>query len=66
MRDKQNPAAANGGTSPAEDGQSPREQSGEMPRSYYYDDATGYEIYKDEDDAVTDEQIDSGEDESQT
>ena len=61
MRDKQNPAVVNDGTSPVEDGP---EKSRETPRSYYYDDATGYEIYEDEDDAVTDEQIDVAEDES--
>jgi hypothetical protein len=63
MRDKQNPAVGNDGTSPEEDGQSRREKSGEAPRSYYYDDATGYEIYKDEEAVEPDEQVDS-EDES--
>ena len=67
MRDKQNPAVDNDGTSPLEDGQSRREESGETPRSYYYDDATGYEIYEDEeDDADLDEQVDSSECESST
>jgi hypothetical protein len=64
MHDKQNPAVVNDGTSPAEGGESRCEQSGETPRSYYYDDATGYEIYEDEDDAEPDEQVDSAEDES--
>lgn len=65
MRDKQNPAVVNGGTSPAEDGHSGREKGEETPRSYYYDDATGYEIYEDdEDDAEPDDQADSAEDES--
>jgi hypothetical protein len=64
MPDKQNPAVVNDGTPPAEDGQSRREKSGETPKSYYYDDATGYEIYEDEDDAEPDEQVDSAEDES--
>jgi hypothetical protein len=63
MRDKQNPAVVNDGASPVEDGHSQREKSEETPRSYYYDDATGYEIYQDEDDAEPDEH-DSGEDES--
>ena len=56
MRDKQNPAVVNDGTSPVEDGQSRHEKSGETPRSYYYDDATGYEVYKEEDE--TDEEVD--------
>ena len=47
-----------------EDEPSPSEKSGETPRSYYYDDATGYEIYEDEDDAEPNEQVDSAEDES--
>ena len=58
MGDKQNPVAVNDGT-PAEDR---HEKSREAPRSYYYDDATGYEIYEDEDDAEPDEQVDSAED----
>jgi hypothetical protein len=66
MHDKQNPAVAKNGTSPADNGQFRREKSGETPRSYYYDDATGYEIYEEEDDAEPDEQIDSTEDESLT
>jgi hypothetical protein len=64
MRDKQNPTVVNDGTSPAGDGHSRREKSEETPRSYYYDDATGYEIYEDEDDGEPDEQADSAEDES--
>jgi hypothetical protein len=64
MRDNQNPAVVNDGTSPAEDEHSRREKSEETSRSYYYDDATGYEIYEDEDDATSDEQADSAEDES--
>ena len=64
MRDKQNPAVVNGGTSLAGDEHSPREESGETPSSYYYDDATGYEIYEDEDEAEPDDQADSAEDES--
>ena len=58
MRDKQNPAVVNGGT-PAEDEHSRRERGEETPRSYYYDDATGYEIYEDEDDSEPDDQADS-------
>ena len=64
MRDKQNPAVVNGGTSPAGDEHSRREKSEGTPKSYYYDDATGYEIYEDEDDAEPDDQADSAEDES--
>jgi hypothetical protein len=33
---------------PAEDDQERREQNGPGSKSYYYDDSTGYEIYKDE------------------
>ena len=64
MRDKQNAALVDGGTSPVEDGYSRREESGETPSSYYYDDSTGYEIYEDEDNAEPDDQADSAEDES--
>lgn len=63
MRDKQNDRSETDESSPARDDESAREKS-ETPKSYYYDDATGYEIYKDEDDAVTEEQVDSAEDES--
>lgn len=64
MRDKQNPVVVNDGTSPAEDAGSRREKVDETSRSYYYDDATGYEIYQDEDDAELNEPTDSAEDES--
>ena len=64
MRDKQNPAVVDDGTSPVEEEHSRREKGAEAPRSYYYDDATGYEIYEDEDDAETDEQADSAEEKS--
>jgi hypothetical protein len=55
MRDKQNPQ-------PGEDEPSTRPedsmpQQSETPRSYYYDDATGYEIYEEESD---DEEEESG------
>jgi hypothetical protein len=66
MRDKQNPAVMNDEALPGEDGQSRRVKNGEAPRSYYYDDATGYELYEDADDDEPDEQADSVEDESQT
>jgi hypothetical protein len=64
MSDKQNSTVINDGATPVENEQSPSEKSGETPRSYYYDDATGYEIYEDEDDAEPDDQVDSAEDES--
>jgi hypothetical protein len=57
MSDKQNGRSETGELSPASDEESAREKSG-TPRSYYYDDATGYEIYEDEDDTETDEPID--------
>jgi hypothetical protein len=64
MRDKQNPRLDKDESSPASTDGSAREKSRETPRSYYYDDATGYEIYQDESEAETDEQGDSAEDES--
>jgi hypothetical protein len=56
MRDKQNPSPVEDESSPARDEES-RDQSGWSPKSYYYDDATGYEIYKEETD--NDEQSES-------
>jgi hypothetical protein len=64
MRDKQNPTVVDDSTSPADDGHSRHEKGEETSGSYYYDDATGYEIYEDEDDAEPDEQADSAENES--
>lgn len=66
MRDKQNPAAVNDETLPVEDEQSRLGKNEEAPRSYYYDDATGYEIYEDADDDELDEQAGSVAEESQT
>lgn len=63
MSDKQNPGLNQGNSLPAEDEQ-PLDQNESSPKSYYYDDATGYEIYEDEDDAEPDEQVDIAEDES--
>jgi hypothetical protein len=63
MSDKQNGRSEPDELLPARDEESTREQS-ETPRSYYYDDATGYEIYEDEDETETDEPIDSTADES--
>lgn len=57
MSDKQNGESEAGELSPARDAEPGREKNG-TPRSYYYDDATGYEIYEDEDDTETDEPID--------
>ena len=51
MRDKQNPSLDED-ESPARDEESTPETS-QPPRSYYYDDSTGYEIYEAE--ADTDE-----------
>lgn len=56
MGDKQNPRLDKDETSPASADGAAREKSGEARRSYYYDDATGYEIYKEEDE--TDEDVD--------
>ena len=63
MSDKQNGKSEPGELSPARDAESAREKNGTL-RSYYYDDATGYEIYKDEDDTETDPPIDRPDDES--
>jgi hypothetical protein len=56
MSDKQTPSLDEDEPSPARDEES-RDQSGLSPKSYYYDDATGYEIYKEETD--NDEQSES-------
>lgn len=53
MGDKQNSRLDEDESSPAPADGSEREKSGE-PRSYYYDDATGYEIYKEEDETGAD------------
>lgn len=58
MTDKQNAKSKTGELSPASDEESAREKNG-TSRSYYYDDATGYEIYEDEDETETDPPIDS-------
>jgi hypothetical protein len=50
MRDKQNSSLDEDESSSSRDEESTREKR-ETPGSYYYDDATGYEIYKDEKDA---------------
>jgi len=58
MSDKQNHGPDKDNSSPASDEQS-REQNGhdESPaKSYYYDDATGYEIYKEESDDADEEE----------
>jgi hypothetical protein len=47
MSDKQNLGSKKDDSSPAEDDQ-PGDQNGSSPRSYYYDDATGYEIYNEQ------------------
>ena len=62
MRDKQNSRSETDEISPEREQESTREK--ETPRSYYYDDATGYEIYEDDDETETDEPIDSADDES--
>jgi hypothetical protein len=47
MSDKQNPGLEKDDSAPADDEQS-RDQNGSSPGSYYYDDATGYEIYEEQ------------------
>jgi hypothetical protein len=50
MRDKQNAGLDNDESSPTRDEETTPQESGRTPRSYYYDDATGYEIYEEETD----------------
>ena len=54
MSDKQNGTSETDESLPKRDEESSREK--ETHRSYYYDDATGYEIYEDEDES--DENVD--------
>jgi len=54
MSDKQNPSLDGDEPLPAH-GEDSRSEKGETPRSYYYDDATGYEIYEGESDDDEDE-----------
>lgn len=58
MSDKQNGGSKSNELPPRCDEESEPEKS-EMSGSYYYDDATGYEIYEDEDETETDEPIDA-------
>lgn len=60
MRDKQTPSLDEDESLPARDEES-RDQSGSSPKSYYYDDSTGYEIYKEETD--TDEEAEASDEE---
>lgn len=53
MSDKQNLDCREDRSSPADDEESARRQV-ETPRSYYYDDATGYEIYEKDTDTDAD------------
>ena len=49
MDDKRNPRLDDEDSARAPADESVRKKDGEeVPRSYYYDDATGYEIYKEE------------------
>ncbi len=61
MRDKQNSSLDEDESLPARDEERPPEPS-EMPRSYYYDDATGYEIYHEQENGEMGEE-DNSEDE---
>jgi hypothetical protein len=47
MSDKQNPGSKENDSLPESDEQS-REPNESVPKSYYYDDATGYEVYNEE------------------
>jgi hypothetical protein len=54
MNDKQNAPADP--ESPGTDDEQSQKPNGSEPKSYYYDDSTGYEIYEDDgDDAVESE-----------
>jgi hypothetical protein len=53
MSDKQNLDCREDRSSPADDEESARQRV-ETPRSYYYDDATGYEIYEEATDTDAD------------
>ena len=55
MSDKQNHGPDKDNSSPASDEQS-RDQTEAPAKSYYYDDATGYEIYKEESDDADEEE----------
>ena len=55
MSDKQNPGLNNDNSLPSHD-EEPLHQNGSSPKSYYYDDATGYEIYKEESDDDDDDE----------
>ena len=49
MRDSQNSRSPNEGPPAPVDEDVPRENDQPAPKSYYYDDATGYEIYREQD-----------------
>jgi len=55
MSDKQNHGPDKDNSSPAADEQS-RDQNESPAKRYYYDDATGYEIYKEESDDADEEE----------
>lgn len=59
MRDSQNSAAINGDTSPTRDDDVFPEESEPSPKSYYYDDATGYEIYREGSEPEDEEEIEA-------
>ncbi len=54
MSEKQNRRLDKNGSSEIEDEQSDG-QDDRSPKSYYYDDSTGYEIYKEDNDDADDE-----------
>lgn len=49
MSEKQNPVPGKDGPSQVDDEQA-SVPNGKSPKNYYYDDSTGYEIYREEDD----------------
>src|SRR5260370_3233164 len=56
MRDPQNSAISNEQPSPTQNEGPSREKNPPSQNSYYYDDATGYEIYHEESDEEDDEE----------
>ena len=48
MNDKENPGPVKNDSTPVDDGVG-CDQNDTAPKDYYYDDATGYEVYQDDD-----------------
>jgi hypothetical protein len=59
MRDLQNSGPTNEEPSPTRDDDVSPEKSEPSPKSYYYDDATGYEIYQEGNEPEDEEEIEA-------